>query len=310
MPTGAGSTLESVSRQYFSERQGRGPKAEPMPFEAVRRLTIGVLDNFRERGYLQEAFGYECVDAGDVPGSLGSDRAAYFIQTIMREHVWPYWGPDYSQVPANLYVQEGDLDPVWTEWDADTLFDVLEVLHDQVSGPTDGDYHGYNDCGMHWRTFDGPVGRQEYRDRLNQVLRLHDPPYEMNEQGEIIESGPVEFRPLLDAELPEDTEPEVLRKVSEAVKLFQGRGASIEDRQRAVRDLADALERLRQDVKAELLPADERALYDIANNFAIRHLNRRQRVDYNRSTWLRWMFYVYLATVHAVVRVRESQSGA
>lgn len=60
--------------------------------------------------------------------------------------------------------------------------------------------------------------------------------------------------------------------------------------QRAVRDLADALERLRQDVKAELLPADERALYDIANNFAIRHLNRQQRVDYNRSTWLRWMF--------------------
>lgn len=296
-----------MSRPYFSERQGRGPKAEPMPFYAVRRLAISALDSLRERGYFQEAFGYECVDEGAVNGTLGSDPAAFFLRTIMRDGIWPYWEPDYSQGPADVFIQHGDLEPAWTEWDADTLFDVLEVLHDQVSKPTDGDYHSYNDCGMHWHAFNGPEGRDEYREAMNEVLRLHDPPYEMNDQGEIIESGPVEFRPLLDAGLPEGTEPEVERKVSEAVKLFQGRGASIEDRQRAVRDLADALELLRQDVKAELLPADERALYDIANNYAIRHLNRQQRVNYNRSTWLRWMFYVYLATIHAVVRVRDSQ---
>jgi len=279
-----------------------------MPFGDVRELAISVLDSLREGGYLQEAFGYECVDAGDVTVTLGPDRAAYFLRTIRRRNIWPYWHPDYSDIPDGSIIPDDHDDRMyWELWDADTLFDVLEVLHDLVSKPVDGRHHSHADCGWHYDTFDGPRGRQEYRDEMNGVLRLHDPPYEMNDQGEVIESGPVEFRPLLDAGLPEDTEPEVVRKVSEAVKLFQGRGASVEDRQRAVRDLADALELLRQDVKAALLPADERALYDIANNYAIRHLNRQQRVDYNRSTWLRWMFYVYLATIHAVLRVRESQ---
>jgi hypothetical protein len=48
-------------------------------------------------------------------------------------------------------------------------------------------------------------------------------------------------------------------------------------------------------------------LFNIANNFAIRHNNREQRGEYDREVWLRWMFYVYLATIHAVSRVRARE---
>ncbi|HEX4464675.1 MAG TPA: hypothetical protein VH042_08580 [Solirubrobacterales bacterium] len=47
---------------YFSERQGRGPKAAPLAFESVRKLVISEFDRPRELGYMQEAFGVECVD--------------------------------------------------------------------------------------------------------------------------------------------------------------------------------------------------------------------------------------------------------
>lgn len=297
-------------RQYFSERHGRGPKGQPLPFDRLRELVVSVLDHFSERDYFQEVFGYDCVDAGSVDGTLGPDPAAYFMRTIMREDVWPWWGPE--PLPADLRMPAGlDYSPApnnWERWDADTMFDVIEVLHDLVSKPVDGHHHSYNDCGWHYTTFDRTAGQAEFRDELNEVLRLGEPAYEMDDLGQVIESAPEEFHALLGAPVPPGTEHDRIKaRIDAAVTRFRMRGASADDRRHAVRDLADVLEALRPDIKQHMLRADEAALFNIANNFAIRHNNRQQRGDYDRVTWLRWTFYVYLATIHAVLRVRTSQ---
>lgn len=44
--------MANTTKQYFSERQGRGPKAEPLPFSEFRELVISVFDHFREQGYM------------------------------------------------------------------------------------------------------------------------------------------------------------------------------------------------------------------------------------------------------------------
>ncbi len=150
----------------------------------------------------------------------------------------------------------------------------------------------------------------EFRDEMNGALRLHDPPYEMNDEGIVVEAGPAEFNSLLTAAVPPGTEPDVASKLDAATKRFRVRGASLDDRRVAVRDLADVLEALRDDIKEEsMLSKDEKKLFHIANGFAIRHQNRHQRGDYDRLTWLRWAFYVYLATIHAVLRVREREEA-
>lgn len=140
---------------------------------------------------------------------------------------------------------------------------------------------------------------------MNGVLRLHDPPYEMNDEGLIVEATPTAFHQLLSADVPIDTGDEIKSKIEAAVSRFRTRGASLDDRRTAVRDLADVLEALRPDMKDKMLSKDERELFHIANGFAIRHQNREQRGDYDKGTWLRWSFYVYLATIHAVLRVRD-----
>lgn len=291
--------MADIAKQYFSERQGRGPKAEPLPFPEFRELVINVFDHFRERGYMQEAFGYRCVDAGDVEGTLGSNPSAYFMRTIRRKGVWPYW--EEVQVAPDIWI------PPHEQWDEDYLLDVVEVLHDLVSNPTDGSYHSYADCGMRYTKFDRAAGQAEFRDEMNGVLRLHDPAYEMNDEGMIVEAAPGEFHTLLTASVPAGTEAEIASKLDSATKRFRNRGASLDDRRVAVRDLADVLEALRSEIKDSMLPKDERELFRIANGFAIRHQNRHQRGDYDRLTWLRWAFYVYLATIHAVLRVRERE---
>ena len=56
-----------------------------------------------------------------------------------------------------------------------------------------------------------------------------------------------------------------------------------------------------------MLPKDEGELFRLANGFAIRHNNREQRRDYDDAIWLSWAFWVYLATIHAVLRLRKKQ---
>src|SRR5690349_16089662 len=91
---------------------------------------------------------------------------------------------------------------------------------------------------------------------------------------------------------------------------FRSRNSTKADRRQAVRELADALEAIRGEIKEEMLPKDERELFLLANGFGIRHNNREQRSDYDDAIWLTWAFYVYLATIHAVLRLKERQALA
>ncbi len=284
----------SATREpYWSERQGRGPKATPLDFDRLKRMVFGVFDHLGEEAYLQYGFGYECVDAGPVPGHTGSNPNAWFLRTIERDKIWPYR-------------TEGIF------WDADTLLDVVEVVHDLCAAPTDGHFHGYMDCGYHATEFDHERGQAHYREQLNPILARYEEPFELNEKGRLVELAPSEFRPLLDAPVPTAEDPDTETRVSDAVELFRARGASKADRRRAVRDLVEVLEPLRKDIGRLGLPKDESELFHLANRFAIRHNNREQRGQYDDVIWLSWAFYVYLATIHAVLRLqaRERRSGS
>lgn len=48
--------------------------------------------------------------------------------------------------------------------------------------------------------------------------------------------------------------------------------------------------------------ADEKDLFNIANNFGKRHRNDKQRTAYDAGIWFSWMFYFYLSTIHVVLR--------
>lgn len=281
------------SKRYYAQRHGRGPKAGPLPIESIRRLVFSVWDKLQEDGYFQQAMGYWCVDSrerdGWEPGSLGEDVGAHFLRALMLEDVWPYRGNEIR-------------------YDADTLYSMVEVLHDLVSAPIEGHYHSFNNCGWHYNQFDQAAGHERYRRDINDVLALAAPPHAMDENGLVITLGPEEFRAMLDADVPPGTdETLVTSRMQAAVARFRRYGATLDDKRHAVRDLADVLEAIRADVKTEMLSADEKALFHMANGFAVRHNNREQKGDYDRVTWLTWAFYVYLATIHAVLRVAQHQ---
>lgn len=155
-------------------------------------------------------------------------------------------------------------------------------------------------------TFDRDTGQDEFRSAINPLLESYRAGYRLNDKGEIIECGPTGLTHLLDAKaLP--SEATITERIESAVDRFRRYGAKLDDRQKAVRDLADVLEWLRPQIRTALLKKDENDLFKIANEFGIRHLNQNQKLQYDQAVWLIWMFYYYLATIHACLHLIERQ---
>ena len=271
-------------RRYYSVRTGRNPEGAQLALPSLLRLFLAVYCDFERKDYLQEAFGYNCVDAGDVPGKIGIDIEAYFLLKLRKDNLWP-------------------IKDRYQKYTEDDLFDVIEFLHDHISKPIEGYYHSYGDCGFHYHTFDQHEGQTEYRKEINQLLIDYGDGYELSREGEILNLVTPGTELIFKAELPEYSKENIEDRVKAAIYKFRRSRFSLEDKRDAIRTLVDCLEFLRPRMKEVLTRSDESDLFNIANNFGIRHHNKKQKTEYDQSVWLNWMFYYYLSTVHAVTRL-------
>lgn len=158
---------------------------------------------------------------------------------------------------------------------------------------------------MHYETFDQEAGRNDFRVAMNEILRDYDKGYEITAAGEVVAIGPKGLRDLERAPRPPGDPTNVQGRVNVAIDKFRRRGSTASDRRDAIRDLADILEFLRPQAKAVLIQQDEADLFNVANNFGIRHHNQRQKTQYDEGIWRSWMFYYFLASIHATSRLIE-----
>jgi len=247
-------------------------------------------------GYFQQDLGFYCVDAGFIPGTLGHDIEGVLLLELRK---------------TNLAPIGRQLD----KYSEDDLFDIIEFLYDHCSKPVERSYHSYSDCGWHCSTFDRAAGHAEYREKINRILAIYQEGYELSADGEILSLPESGLAGLMEAPVP-TTDPQNIEARVEAARLkFRRHRSSLDDRRDAIRDLADVLEYLRPKLKGVLKDKDESDLFNLANNFGIRHHNEAQKIQYDKPIWYSWLFYYYLATIHAVVRLiakadQQAKSGA
>jgi hypothetical protein len=275
----------NVTRDYYNRRTGKEGQPPRLAVPEIGRMLTTVYTLIEQHGYLQRSFGYHCVDAGTVAGLDGTDlRDAVYLTTGIKLA---------NGVPEFL----SDADEV-------ELFTLTEFLHDHIAKPVKGGYfHDWSNCGWHYDpqagTFDDAGARTEWRGKINAFLKFYEDGYQLSAAGEIVRIEPDGTSELVRAQLSPQVSPTDRAKVAAAVRTFHLGRSTREERKQAVRALADVLEFHRAAVK-EHLSKDEGDLFNIANNFSIRHHRADQRDDYD-DAWLTWLFYSYLSTVHFVL---------
>jgi len=278
-----------IKRDYYSVRTGKIPADSKFDLEVLKKLFLAIYKKLENDGYFQKYFGINCVD-GYMEGILGHEIDAVMFLNLRKENLYP--------ILPNL--------PNYNE---DDLFDVIEFLFDHCSKGLKRDYHSWNDCGFHYSEFDDLEGQKYFREQLNLILKSYQNGYEISANGEILILPDDGFSALFEADIPTDDESNIKNKINIAKIKFRKHKSTLDDRREAIRELADVLEFLRPQVKKQLIKDDENDIFNLANNFGIRHHNLNQKNEYDKAIWYSWIFYYYLATLHAVLRMIEKNKS-
>lgn len=272
----------STDRKYYSIRTGK--KNAEMDFSALRKIFFSVYQDFSNRAYFSEYLDDDCPDSSGSNGKLG-DVSAFLLRKLRKDNLWPVYRN-------------------WENYSEEDIFDLIEFLFDHVSAPIDtgSTFHAFHNH-YHYSHYDSDQGRSEYKSAINEILSDYSIGYELGDRGEVYSLLEEEFRPLLVANIPTNEIENVEARMVRAVNKFRRYSSTLEERHDAVRELADCLEYLRNELKQVITQKDDSDLFQIANNFGIRHHNDRQKTNYDKAIWLSWMFYVYLATLHAGLRL-------
>lgn len=276
-------------RKYYSVRTGKNKNYHQYNIAVLKRLFVDLYSELNNEGYFQEFFGYYCIDAdlggGWIHGKLGENIEAKIYRLLRKDYLWP--------IAENIdkYIE-------------DDIFDIIEFLYDYVSKPTKGVYHSFNACGMHYSEFNQKSGQEIFREKINDILLEYSSGFELSSNGQILIKEQEGFSNIFEAKISTGRD-DIKSRLDLAVRKYRESRSDLESRKIAIRELADILEILRGDAKKYLHNKDESDLFNIANNFAIRHANEKQKIKYDKNIWYSWIFYIYLATIHALLRIKE-----
>jgi len=275
-----------MSREYFSERAGR-TKPGPIARGSINTFFESIYNRFEKEGYFQYYFGKDCVNQGHIGGKAGMELEPMLIFQF---------GSARKLDPTSRNIRG---------FSADDVFDLVEFLYDNIAKPTEVTQHDWDNSGLHVIDASVEQGQADWIAEWNPILARLDPPYRLTNEGniEVMPSSEGLKQLVDDRKLYGDTQ-NVDEKVKRACQLYLGRNATLDDKRNALRELADVLEFLRSEVRKNLPSKEASALFNIANNYGIRHHNARQHTDYNREAYYPWIFHSYLAVIDLLARLK------
>jgi hypothetical protein len=284
-------------RKYYSMRTGKNQEDIKLDLLTLKRLFGNIFTSFVRVGDFEEAFGQQKPDRSFSGGIVGADIEAFFLRRLHKENLWP-------------------IEEKIKSYSEDDVFDVIELLYDVVSERYT--YKKMNELIISTALifqetpvhigYDKKKGRERFYHEINEILGIYAEGYILSDKGEILLKGNFGLDTLLDQEISVYDPKNVDEKVKNAVFKFRRHRATVEDKREAVRTLADVLEFLRPEIKKLPLTKDEGDLFNIANNFGIRHHNTAQKTEYDQDVYLEWIFYSYLSTIHLSIRIIKKQN--
>ena len=258
-----------MARRYFTQRKNGAPAISTEDF-AYRFYNI--FEDFARKDYFEN---FDLLTKHED-----------FISDELRRKLAAAFGPrSRTMIPTESNLRN---------MRRDSIFDLIEFLAQYVTVPL-AVYYSVIDT-------DDPVPNvlEEWRKAVNECLEQLDPPYHLTANKEIEILPPsAGLRHLVNDHVSPSQDAQ--EKTDHACRLFLKRGATELDRRSALKDLADVLEPLRNDLTTNIGKNKADKLFDIANNYGIRHNDEKQKEL--GENYEHWFFYSALATIDLMGRL-------
>jgi hypothetical protein len=277
-----------IPRRPYRSQRGRntGDPAAGISLSTTATRFVNLIADLEHRGYFERTFQKDCVDD---PANV--DASALIKEEIGVAGLWP-------------------LSAEFIGADEDLFLDVLEVIGEFVAAPQSRSWHNWNECGWHHSDFNIALGRDIYYWNVNRLLSQTSLGLRLatsgEDRGRLVEAAG-DARNDLVAQTIEGADEATRDPIQHAVAMFRKRGVTTEEKRSACVTLASVLELRRQLLQDHLYSRDEGALFQIANQFDLRHRSASQRGDYD-PVFLDWVFWWYLGTIELTDRIVRRQS--
>lgn len=300
--------MSSNTKQIYSLRNGNNPDTEGIDFYSLKSLFNDLFSILNKRGYFAEHFGYYSLNHDNskdykpvfIKGTLNDDEIRYDIHVKTRKDgLWP-------------------IEDCLVNYSEDDLFDVIEYLFKYVSIPIESNYKVYDDGFVDYKLkihteYSTIKGQKHFIQLINQLLGSYKKPLILSENGEIQNKVEDEISNLVnyDIHLNDEYKEKLIRAKSKLLR----HNATNKDKRDALGDLAHIVEYYYEKIEDKFKSPDEnelfsifkKAIFNVLNNFQIRHHNKNQKTNYDES-WLDSIFYIVLAYIKQIENTAKKES--
>lgn len=208
-----------------------------------------------------------------------------------------------------MHLRSDDVFPILENYESyseEVLFTVIEILYSKVAI--------YNEDTSAIETSEV---KKEFEEQINNLLKLYESGYYLEPNiGTIIHLPNTAQKNLFEEKLEEYLEDTVTSQLQTAFKMYYKFDANLEEKKKAINILADVLEPLRGDLKNILddecnvnKRQHDALIFNIVNNFNIRHNDENQKKDYEHNIWYDWMMHYYSSVIIAYYKLKKINSS-
>ncbi|KON88867.1 hypothetical protein AF332_20065 [Sporosarcina globispora] len=261
-------------RQYYSQRYNLH-KNEPYSLGELKLLFVQVYYELSQEGYFEELIGYHNSFGNWVNGKKGNDLDSFVFLRIGKSGLVPI-----------------DED---TRYKEDDIFDLIELFYDYVS---------FSEETKYGRSFDAEKGKKYFRERINKILGNYKEGFELSPQGyirEILSNGLDSL--VDDVQELDDDDKNPTEIIDDAKKKFFHYNATTSDKKAAIIELGGVLELFKTDLDKHFNNKDESDLFNLLNNYNLRHKNLNQKNNYDIEVFYPWIFFNLLAAIDACFKM-------
>ncbi|WP_445489829.1 hypothetical protein [Niallia sp. 03133] len=274
--------------RYYAERNNLLNKDFKIDLDDLKNYFIQVYRYFNDRKLFDVAFNgvwqserYK-EDYQLHPPTMSPSPEIFFLNHLNKDEIYPFW--EYYE-----------------SYSEEELFTVIEILYNHICS------YNYSEG-----TFIEEKYKQEFAMHINNLLKRYKNGFYLNEKhGFIMEEPNEAVNALMNETIPDSMDNDVIEQLKTAVKMYYRFDSNEELKKKAINILADILEPLRDDLKSLLNKEydiskndHDKIIFGIVNGFNIRHNDKKQLTEYNKSVWYDWMMQYYTSVIFTYYRLK------